>query len=233
MNGDFSLLISSAIGISMIHTLTGPDHYLPFVALSKSGKWTIQKTFFWTILCGFAHVLSSILIGLIGILIGWSLLKLNVIESTRGTWASWMLLIFGVFYTLWGLYDLKRNKLHKHFEVDDQAEIYVYEHRNGESVLPNQKFKVTLWVMFFIFALGPSEPLIPLLFYPTVEQSFYQVVVLVIIYTAITILMMLLMVTLGYYGVQRFSFPSLEKFMGLLSGLVILICGVGMVFLNW
>jgi hypothetical protein len=233
MNGDFSLLISSAIGISMIHTLTGPDHYLPFVALSKSGKWTIQKTFFWTILCGFAHVLSSILIGLIGILIGWSLLKLNVIESTRGTWASWMLLIFGVFYTLWGLYDLKRNKLHKHFEVDDQAEIYVYEHRNGESVLPNQKFKVTPWVMFFIFALGPSEPLIPLLFYPTVEQSFYQVVVLVIIYTAITILMMLLMVTLGYYGVQRFSFPSLEKFMGLLSGLVILICGVGMVFLNW
>jgi hypothetical protein len=192
-----------------------------------------KKLFFGQFCAVFAHVLSSILIGLIGILIGWSLLKLNVIESTRGTWASWMLLIFGVFYTLWGLYDLKRNKLHKHFEVDDQAEIYVYEHRNGESVLPNQKFKVTLWVMFFIFALGPSEPLIPLLFYPTVEQSFYQVVVLVIIYTAITILMMLLMVTLGYYGVQRFSFPSLEKFMGLLSGLVILICGVGMVFLNW
>jgi hypothetical protein len=233
MSSDFSILLSSAIGISLIHTLTGPDHYLPFVALAKSGNWSIKKTFFWTILCGFAHVLSSILIGLMGIAVGLTLVKMNLIESARGTWASWMLLIFGVFYTLWGLYDLKRNKLHKHFEVNNEAEIFVYEHRNGESVLPNQKFKVTPWVMFFIFALGPSEPLIPLLFYPTVEQSYFQVIVLVSVYTSVTILMMLLMVTLGYYGIQRFSFPSLEKYMGLLSGLVILICGAGMVFLNW
>lgn len=233
MEGSFSLLILSAIGISMIHTITGPDHYLPFIALSKSGKWTLRKTIFWTAMCGFAHVFSSVLIGLIGVGIGYSLIQFDMIESTRGNWAAWLLLLVGIIYTIWGLYSLKTNKAHKHFEVNSNADILVYEHRDGDVVMPDEKFKVTPWVMLFIFALGPSEPLIPLLFYPTVEQSFNEVIVLVVIYTFVTLLMMVLMVLLGYFSIQRFQFQWLEKYMGLLSGLVILICGIGMVFLNW
>ncbi len=233
MENGFLLLLSSAIGISMIHTLTGPDHYIPFIALSKSGKWSLQKTIFWTVLCGFAHVLSSILIGLIGIGIGYTLIQFDVIESTRGNWAAWMLLVFGIGYTIWGFINLKQNKLHKHFEVNENADILVYEHRDGEPVMPNEKFKVTPWVMLFIFALGPSEPLIPLLFYPTVEQSFYQVFILIAVYLVVTLLSMLLMVLVGYFSIQRFQFGWLEKYMSLLSGVVILICGIGMVFLEW
>lgn len=233
MESSFLLLVSSAIGISMIHTLTGPDHYLPFIALSKSGKWTLKKTLFWTIICGCAHVLSSILIGLIGIGVGYTLTQFDLIESTRGNWAAWMLLLFGIAYTLWGIYNLKKNKTHKHFEVNSDAEILVYEHKDGDIVMPDEKFKVTPWVMFFIFALGPSEPLIPLLFYPTVEQSFDQVVVLVVVYLMVTLTIMVMMVLLGYFSIQFFQFQWLEKYMGLLSGLVILICGFGMVFLNW
>ena len=234
MDHSFSLLLTSAIGISMIHTLTGPDHYLPFIALSKSGKWSLKKTIFWTLMCGFAHVLSSILIGLIGIGIGYTLIQFDLIESTRGNWAAWLLLLFGIGYTLWGLYSLKRNNLHKHFEVNDDADILIYEHKDdGNAVLPDEKFKVTPWVMLFIFALGPSEPLIPLLFYPTAEQSFHQVSILIIVYLAVTLLSMLFMVLLGYFSIQRFQFGWLEKYMGLLSGLIILTCGIGMVFLNW
>lgn len=233
MTGDFILLLFSTVGISLAHTLTGPDHYLPFIALSKSGKWTLPKTLFWTTLCGLAHVGTSLLVGLIGIFLGWTLSQQSNLVMTRGNFASWMLLGFGLIYTLWGLYNIKRNKLHKHFEVNDEADILVYEHKDGQVVYPDQKFKVTPWVMFFIFALGPAEPILPLLFYPSTSHSFLQVLILTVTYTGVTLFAMLLMVLLGYYGLQKFNFPNFEKYISFISGLVILLCGVGMVFLNW
>lgn len=233
ITGDFTLLLISTLSISVVHTVTGPDHYLPFIALSKSGKWSMSKTIFWTTLCGLAHVGTSLLIGLIGIFLGWTLSQQSVLVVSRGNFASWMLLGFGLLYTLWGLYNIKRNKLHKHFEVNEQADIFVYEHRNGEVVYPDQKFKVTPWVMFFIFALGPAEPILPLLFYPSVSHSFLQVIILTLVYTCFTLLSMITMVLLGFYGLQKFTIPNFEKYIGFLSGLVILVCGIGMVFLNW
>ncbi len=233
MDQQFLLLLYSTIGISLLHTISGPDHYLPFIVLSKSGKWTLKKTIFWTILCGLAHVLSSVVVGAIGIAIGYTLNQFDLVESTRGNWASWLLLVFGLTYTLWGIFQLKRNRLHKHFDINENEDIVVYEHRDGEVVLPDEKFKVSPWVMLFIFGLGPSEPLLPIFFYPTAEQSFYQTCIVVIVYTLVTLLAMISMVLLGYFGMQRFQFQGFEKYMSLFSGLVILTCGVGMVFLNW
>jgi len=217
----------------MIHTITGPDHYLPFIALSKSGKWSLKKTLFWTFACGLAHVASSILIGCIAIWIGWSLSDSAFIEGVRGSFSAWLLFGFGVLYFLWSLYNLQQNKLHKHFEVDEAANIYVYEHREGQAVLPNQKFMVTPWVLFFIFAMGPSEPIIPLLFYSALEQTTFQLFLLIITYTLSTILVIEIVVLLGYYGTNYIQLPNFEKYIGLLSGLVILMCGAGMLFLGW
>jgi hypothetical protein len=40
-------------------------------------------------------------------------------------------------------------------------------------------------------------------------------------------------VVLGYYGLSLFKTGKLERYMHALGGLAILICGIGMVFLNW
>ncbi len=233
MSSDFTILLMSTLTISLVHTFTGPDHYLPFIVLSKSGKWSLSKTMFWTVLCGLAHVGTSVLIGLIGIAIGYSLSDGNRLNELRGGWASWLLLLFGLGYTCWGLYNIKRNKLHKHFEVNEDADIMVYEHKDGQAVLPDQKFKVTPWVMFFIFALGPSEPILPLLFYPATSRAIHEIWILIAVYTFASVFMMWLMVVLGYLGMRNIAFPNMEKYIGFISGLVVLICGIGMVFLNW
>ena len=36
MNNSLALLSVTAISIGFIHTLLGPDHYLPFIVLSKA-----------------------------------------------------------------------------------------------------------------------------------------------------------------------------------------------------
>ncbi len=60
-------LTLAAISTGVIHTLWGPDHYLPLAAAAKAEAWSQRKIVNITILCGLGHVLSAALIGLCGI----------------------------------------------------------------------------------------------------------------------------------------------------------------------
>jgi sulfite exporter TauE/SafE len=117
MSADLQALLLTAIAISFLHTLAGPDHYLPFIALSKSRRWSLARTLFWTLVCGSGHVLGSVLLGLGGAALGWSVSKIDGLEQTRGHLAGWMLLGFGALYAIWGFVRARRNGLHKHFDV--------------------------------------------------------------------------------------------------------------------
>jgi nickel/cobalt exporter len=88
MSQELSLLLITAASLGFIHTVFGPDHYLPFVVMSKSGKWSTIKTSIITVLCGLGHVLSSVVLGFIGIALGTAVAKLEAIESIRGELAA-------------------------------------------------------------------------------------------------------------------------------------------------
>jgi threonine/homoserine/homoserine lactone efflux protein len=87
--------------------------------------------------------------------------------------------------------------------------------------------------MFIIFLLGPCEPMIPLLYFPAAQHSWYGMLLLIIIYTLCTLAAMITMVVLGYFGLAFIKTDQLEKYMHALGGLTIFICGVGMVFMGW
>ncbi|CAN5699754.1 hypothetical protein BH11BAC3_BH11BAC3_05400 [soil metagenome] len=229
---ELQFLIVTAVSIASLHTFTGPDHYLPFIALSKARGWSLSKTIGWTILCGSGHVFSSVLLGLGGAALGWSFSKLNWFENIRGGIAGWIMLLFGLGYGCWGLYQASKNMAHKHFDLDEDDNLFVFEHKHGAAVLPKERHKVTPWVMFIIFILGPCEPMIPLLYFPAAKNSWSGMVILIIIYTLVTLFTMLLMVILGYLGFGFFKVANMEKYVHALGGLTIFICGVGMIFLS-
>jgi sulfite exporter TauE/SafE len=233
MSTEMQLLLTAAISIAFIHTITGPDHYLPFIALSKARGWSLGRTIFWTMLCGAGHVWSSVLLGLGGAAIGWSLSKVSWLENVRGGIAGWVMLSFGLLYGIWGLYRAYKNNPHKHFDLGDNNDIYVYEHKHGNTVASRDRHKVTPWVMFIIFLLGPCEPMIPLLYFPAAKNSWEGMLILISVYTVFTLLTMLMMVTLGFYGISFLKTEKLERYMHALGGLTIFICGAGMVFLDW
>ena len=233
MQSEMEVLIVAAISIACLHTVTGPDHYLPFIALSKSRGWSFAKTVSWTIVCGCGHVWSSVLLGLGGAAIGWSLSKISWMENVRGGIAGWVMLAFGFVYGTWGLYRAYKNNPHKHFDLQEDGAIYVYEHQHGAVVAPQDRHKVTPWVMFIIFILGPCEPMIPLLYFPAAKNSWGGMVILITIYTAVTLFTMVTIVVLGYLGIAFVKTEKLERYMHALGGLTIFICGAGMLFLGW
>ena len=65
-----AVLIASAAGLGAFHTLVGVDHFLPFVLIAKARDWSVRKTLGVTAACGIAHVLSSVLLGTVGIALG-------------------------------------------------------------------------------------------------------------------------------------------------------------------
>jgi hypothetical protein len=233
MDSTLTTLILSAITISCLHTATGPDHYLPFIVLSRSKKWNLPKTIAWTIVCGLGHILSSVVLGLIGVLVGWQLSRLSMFQDIRGNVSGWCLLLFGLVYLVWGLRKAYLNKPHKHFEVYNNEDIYVYEHKHGEVVAPQNRIRITPWILFAIFVMGPSEPLVPLLFYSGVRRSSLEIIVLISVFAVFTVLTMLVMVLIGCYGYSFFKTEKLERYVHAIGGAVVTMCGTGMVFLGW
>ena len=91
------------VSVAALHTLSGPDHYLPFIAMAKAGRWSWTRTAWVTTLCGVGHVASSVLLAVAGsaLLIGGE--SLLGIETLRGDLAAWGLIAFGLVYAVWGI----------------------------------------------------------------------------------------------------------------------------------
>lgn len=233
MSSETWILLLSTLSVAFIHTAAGPDHYLPFIVLSKSRNWSFAKTLRWTMICGLGHIGSSVLLALGVAALGWSLSSLQWLQGLRGSLAGWALLVFGIVYASWGGYCLFSNKVHKHFDVQENGELYVFEHQHGASLVPTQKFKVTPWVMFVVFLLGPCEPMIPLLYFPAVKNNGMLMVSVIALYTIVTLIAMLLMVTIGYKGYAFLKLEKVERYMHVVAGFTILLCGAGMLFFGW
>jgi nickel/cobalt transporter (NicO) family protein len=235
MEGSTILLAGTAVTIGFIHTLVGPDHYLPFIVMGEARKWTIRKTMFITFLCGIGHVLSSVLLGFIGIAAGISLSKLQFFESFRGNIAAWLLIAFGLVYMLFSLRSLYRKKkhIHEHHHTDGTDHEHEHGHFSGHSHIHlEDKKNLTPWILFLIFILGPCEPLIPIVMYPAAENNISGVVIVSLLFSAVTIATMMSVVLAFRLGLSRINLNPLERYVNVIAGATILVSGVAIQFLG-
>ena len=234
---DLNILFLSALSIGFIHTIVGPDHYLPFILMAKARKWKIRKTLQITFLCGLGHVFGSVLLGVLGIALGIALQNLEIIEGYRGDIASWMLIAFGLAYGVWGLRLGLRSVEHKHkHEHDEEHEHegtkHQYEHQHLHNHLGRHTHmhgdpkSITPWALFVIFVLGPCEPLIPLLMYPAAKGNWLDVVWVATGFGLVTIATMMGMVFLLGKGVMQLKMEFWERYMHALAGFIIALSGL-------
>lgn len=229
------ILLFSALSIGFVHTLLGPDHYIPFIVLAKTRKWSITKSIVITALCGIGHVLSAVILGIIAISFGFTLSKLNFIESFRGEMASWLLVGFGVAYFIWGMRAAIKNKKHSHFHAHSDGIVHTHNHGHCEEHAhvhtKNGSKELTPWVLFIIFILGPCEPLIPIIMYPAIQKSVINVFLITLVFGLATLFVMLSSVLLSVYGAKKIlRFQLLERYGSALAGSIICSCGLAIKF---
>jgi len=221
--------------IAFFHTLTGPDHYLPFIMIGRVRNWSTLKTSMLTLLCGFGHVASSIVLAAIAIFCGSLLAGIEWIEESRGELAAWMLIAFGFFYMAWGIKQAYKNREHKHVHNHGDGHVHEHEHSHHEShshVHIKDDKKITPWILFIIFVLGPCEPMIPLLIAPASQGSISGTIWVAVVFTVVTLATMLGLVLSSLYGLNQISLKPIERYSHALAGASLLCCGLAMVFLG-
>ena len=259
INREIWMLAGTAATLGLVHTVIGPDHYLPFIVIGKARNWTLRKTLFISFLAGLGHILSSIVLGFVGIALGIAVARLEGVESARGGIAAWLLIGFGFAYFVRGMRWAWRGKPHVHAHLHDHEDAQIHphgpdegphdpdrehvhqhahththelaEHAHPHGEVP-KKANITPWVLFTIFVFGPCEPLIPLVMYPAARHSTAGVVLVAAAFGVVTIATMLVIIAAASLGASFVRLGKLERYSHALAGLVILISGLAVQFLG-
>lgn len=235
-SSEILLLAGTAATLGFVHTVLGPDHYLPFIVISRARRWSLLKTLLISFFCGLGHVLSSVVLGFLGIALGIAVSRLEGVESFRGGLAAWLLIGFGFAYFIWGIHRAIKNKPHSHLHVhaDGEEHDHLHRHETEHAHVHNQKGKksMTPWILFIIFIFGPCEPLIPLVIYPGIKHNVEGVILVTLAFGLTTILTMLAIIAISSWGVKFLRLGRLERYVHALAGAMIFISGLSVQFLG-
>ena len=221
------ILILTAASVAFVHTVLGPDHYLVFTAMGRARSWSLARTLRLTTWCGLGHVLSSVLIGTIGLFLGARLASVVAIEGARGNLAAWALLAFGLMYFAWGL--RKAGRAHQHSHVHRHGDLvhdHEHNHHDEHTHVHDEASPggVTPWALFIIFILGPCEALIPLFMYPAARQSTGLVLWVALVFGVVTLATMLACVAITSLGIRRLRLPQAGRYAHAVAGASIVVC---------
>lgn len=228
-------LCITAVAIAVMHTLLGPDHYVPFAAMSRAGGWPLGKTLRVTTACGLAHVAGSVVIGVVGLALGLAVMRLEHLESFRGDLAAWLMIGFGLAYLTWGLVWAARAQgtphehahahadgtIHSHPHTHDPAHLHVHAAARAATTPA-----WTPWFLFLVFAFGPCEPLIPLLMVPAAKANWWAATAVAAAFAIATVATMAAAVVVLRQGAAWVPAAAMQRHAHALAGAAILACGV-------
>lgn len=232
MDGLTLNLLLAAAGVAFLHVVAGPGHTVPFVVLARARGWSAARTAWVTVACGVGHVLSSVLLGVVGLALGSGLARVAAWEEVRGSVAAWALVAFGVAYAVWGA---RRALVHR-------RELLLHEHGGSVHLHPRGgrahrhdeggPSLVTFWTLFLIFAFGPCEPLIPLFMVPASRGRWDVALAAAAAFAVVTLATMTAAVLLLRAGVARLPLAGLSRWSHALAGSVIALSGLAVIFLG-
>ena len=188
--------------ISLLHAVI-PNHWLPVLAIGRKENWDLRETERVTLIAGLAHVLSTILIGILLGVIGVELS--HEIESFTHLIAPSILILIG-------LYFVRQHYVHHHFHVENVK-------INGK---PKTKIISALVIAMFLSPCMEIEAY----FLMAGAKGWWMLGTIAVMYMVITITGMLLWIRLAYKGLLKLNWHKWEHNAGLISGGVLIITGI-------
>jgi nickel/cobalt exporter len=202
-------VIAGTVLLAMVHALI-PNHWLPLVAVARAEQWKMRDITSITFISALAHVLGTVILGLVLGIIGKELqLKYgNAIYVA----SSVLLIAFGlIYYTV--------NLPHHH-------------HSSQKDVVQYKRSK-RKWILIFIVMMFLSPCLeVESLFLSAGAYGMGLVTILSLIYAVVSISGILLLVNLGYKGINLLNANFIEHNEKRISGIVLIAVGIITFFLH-
>ena len=205
-------LLFGSILLSLVHAII-PNHWLPVVAIGRAENWTQRETLIVTGISGFAHTLSTVIVGITIGIIGISLSSNYEFISEKI--APILLILLGVIYL--GI-DLFRNHHHNH-SIDTT------------SVKNRSKWAIITSLVVAMF-LSPCLE-IEAYYLQAASAGWAGIVLVSSVYVFVTVSGMVLLVFLASKGVRSIQSHFLDHHEKLISGIVLIIVGVFALFVHF
>ena len=196
-----NVVIGSLI-ISLLHAVI-PNHWLPVLAIGRKENWDLKETERVTFISGLAHVLSTIIIGILLGLIG-----LELSESIN----HFTYIIAPSILILMGLYFVRQHYVHHHFHLENQK------------VAGRPKSKIISVLVIGMF-LSPCME-IEAYFLLAGTKGWWLMGLIALMYSVITITGMLIWIRFAYRGLLKLNWHKWEHNAGLISGGVLILTGI-------
>lgn len=197
----YNIIIGSLL-ISLLHAVI-PNHWLPVVAIGRKHKWSFAETTRITFIAGMAHVISTVLIGILLGLIGSELTE-HIEHFTRIIAPSILILL--------GLYFIREHYKHHHF------------HLNKEEIDKRTKRAIIRALILAMF-LSPCME-IEAYFLLAGARGWYFMLGIAAMYTIISIAGMLVWVRIVYKGMLKLNWHKWEHNAGIITGVVLIVTGI-------
>ena len=196
--------------LSAVHASI-PNHWIPLIAIRKSEHWSRRETLFATFITGFAHTLSTVIIGIVIGLVGYKLS--GSYRLVTHLIAPVILVLLGAIYLVTDMLQSRHHHhAHSHFKMDGQ-----------------QKRNKSKWAILVSLSLA-------MFFSPCAEIEAYYfqagtwgwtgILTVSIVYTITTVVFMILLVYLGMKGMERLKSHYLEHHDKQITGIVLVVLGV-------
>ena len=198
------ILIGSFV-LGLLHAAI-PNHWIPLVVISKTEGWSRRERFSATALAGFAHTLSTTLVGIFIGLIGYNLA--SHYEFLTRWIAPTVLLSLGLLY----------------FLMDAMSS----HHSHRELINPIRGSRSRIAILATLAGAMFFSPCIEIEAYYFIAGSFGWIGIasVSVVYLIVTVLAMLLLVDLGYKGVQKIKWHFLEHHEKRITGTILIVLGI-------
>ena len=204
MTEEIALLTASTATAAALHAALGADHYLPLAAVARQRRMSMPGVLALALGAGSAHIGVT---ALLAALAGWYAAH-SAWGTTHVAWSVAALIAAGILYAAQDLpYWRARAK-----------------HRNLAGPI----------VVAAAVALGPCEPLLPLLLYPAVS-GIASVWLLTGVFASVTVATMAVMLVAVSCGLHRLRWPAwapARRYGHVAVGAVLVACGAAMLWLG-
>jgi nickel/cobalt exporter len=199
-------LLTGTLLLSLLHAAI-PNHWAPVLAVARAERWPLRRAVGLTAVAGLAHVLSTVLLGLVLGLLGW---RLSNQFAQVASWAAPVLLIgIGLLYALSG-------PGHAHPDPATSS-------RRGKHFVLGLALTMflapCLEVQTFFLTAGTRGPVI--------------LALLMAVYLVASVAAMCALVAVAFRGLHRLPLASVARYERRLTGAVLVGVGIAGFFVDW
>lgn len=201
-------ILTGSLLISLLHAMI-PNHWLPVLAIGRKEGWSLSETSRITFIAGAAHVVSTVLLG---ILLGWIGGGLaEKLDSFTHYIAPAILVILGIYF-------IREHYRHHHFHLEQKDIVKKTKPALISSLVVAMFLSPCMEIEGYFLMAG--------------TLGWYYMALVAVMYSVITLAGMLIWIRIVYKGLLKLNWHKWEHNAGIITGIVLVVTGLLTFFIH-